>query len=123
MKMAAAHGGGGAAMALQSQLYPNGPHWTPGTWHQQHHLHTARSLDRALEEAVCSGMLSLSGRKLRDFPGSSYDLTDTTQAGILIYDSSPSVKCFRQMGKIGQSTTPYTVLREDVGQHEVNTGY
>ncbi|XP_039622425.1 leucine-rich repeat and calponin homology domain-containing protein 2 isoform X1 [Polypterus senegalus] len=82
MKMAAAHGGGGAAMALQSQLYPNGPHWTPGTWHQQHHLHTARSLDRALEEAVCSGMLSLSGRKLRDFPGSSYDLTDTTQADL-----------------------------------------
>lgn len=40
-----------------------------------------RSLDRALEEAGNSGILSLSGRKLREFPGSGYDLTDTTQAG------------------------------------------
>ncbi|XP_006759282.1 PREDICTED: leucine-rich repeat and calponin homology domain-containing protein 2 [Myotis davidii] len=41
-----------------------------------------RSLDRALEEAGSSGILSLSGRKLRDFPGSGYDLTDTTQADL-----------------------------------------
>ncbi|ELK33667.1 Leucine-rich repeat and calponin like proteiny domain-containing protein 2, partial [Myotis davidii] len=38
--------------------------------------------DRALEEAGSSGILSLSGRKLRDFPGSGYDLTDTTQADL-----------------------------------------
>uniref|UniRef100_A0A3Q0RSW8 Leucine rich repeats and calponin homology domain containing 2 n=1 Tax=Amphilophus citrinellus TaxID=61819 RepID=A0A3Q0RSW8_AMPCI len=57
--------------------YPSGPHWSPG--HQQQH-HTARSLDRALEDAVCSGILNLSGRKLREYPGMSYDLTDTTQA-------------------------------------------
>uniref|UniRef100_A0A8C9L3K8 Uncharacterized protein n=1 Tax=Pavo cristatus TaxID=9049 RepID=A0A8C9L3K8_PAVCR len=43
--------------------------------------HTVRSLDRALEEAGSSGILCLSGRKLRDFPGSGYDLSDTTQAG------------------------------------------
>ncbi|MGH0151074.1 UNVERIFIED_CONTAM: hypothetical protein FKN15_027344 [Acipenser sinensis] len=80
--MAASHGGGGAATALQSHKYPTGPQWNPGTFHPQHHLHTARSLDRALEEAVCSGMLSISGRKLKDFPGMSYDLTDTTQAAL-----------------------------------------
>ncbi|XP_006632703.2 leucine-rich repeat and calponin homology domain-containing protein 2 isoform X2 [Lepisosteus oculatus] len=82
MKMAASQGGGGAVTALQSHHYPNGPHWNPGLLHHQHHLHTARSLDRALEDAVCSGMLNLSGRKLRDFPGMSYDLTDTTQADL-----------------------------------------
>ncbi|XP_033876480.3 leucine-rich repeat and calponin homology domain-containing protein 2-like isoform X3 [Acipenser ruthenus] len=82
MKMAASHGGGGAATALQSHNYPTGPHWNPGTFHPQYHLHTARSLDRALEEAVCSGMLSISGRKLKDFPGMSYDLTDTTRADL-----------------------------------------
>ncbi|MBN3295314.1 leucine-rich repeat and calponin homology domain-containing protein 2 isoform X2 [Amia ocellicauda] len=80
--MAASQGGGGAVTALQSHHYPNGPHWGPGILHHQHHLHTARSLDRALDDAVCSGMLNLSGRKLRDFPGLSYDLTDTTQADL-----------------------------------------
>ncbi|XP_075043312.1 leucine-rich repeat and calponin homology domain-containing protein 2 isoform X4 [Mixophyes fleayi] len=58
--------------------FPIGPHWSTGTLHQ----HTVRSLDRALEEAVSSGILNLSGRKLRDFPGSGYDLTDTTQADL-----------------------------------------
>ncbi|XP_041428723.1 leucine-rich repeat and calponin homology domain-containing protein 2 isoform X3 [Xenopus laevis] len=58
--------------------FPNGPHWSTGTIYQ----HTARSLDRALEEAVNMGILSLSGRKLRDFPGTGYDLTDTTQADL-----------------------------------------
>ncbi|KAG9478349.1 hypothetical protein GDO78_013381 [Eleutherodactylus coqui] len=58
--------------------FPNGPHWSTGTLHQ----HTVRSLDRALEEAVTSGILNLSGRKLREFPGSGYDLTDTTQADL-----------------------------------------
>ncbi|XP_073399559.1 leucine-rich repeat and calponin homology domain-containing protein 2 isoform X3 [Dendrobates tinctorius] len=58
--------------------FPNGPHWSTGTLHQ----HTVRSLDRALEEAGTSGILNLSGRKLRDFPGTGYDLTDTTQADL-----------------------------------------
>ncbi|KAG7464544.1 hypothetical protein MATL_G00166750 [Megalops atlanticus] len=82
MKMAANQGGGGAVTALQSQHYPSGPHWSPGVPLHQHQLHTARSLDRALEDAACSGMLNLSGRKLRDYPGASYDLTDTTQADL-----------------------------------------
>ncbi|XP_061092128.1 leucine-rich repeat and calponin homology domain-containing protein 2-like [Conger conger] len=82
MKMAASQGGGGAVSALHGHHYPSGPHWNPGILQHQHHLHTARSLDRALEDAVCSGILNLSGRKLRDYPGLSYDLTDTTQADL-----------------------------------------
>ncbi|XP_075427050.1 DISP complex protein LRCH3 isoform X3 [Ascaphus truei] len=44
----------------------------------------SRSLERALEEAAVTGALSLSGRKLRDFPRSAarQDLTDTTQADL-----------------------------------------
>ncbi|XP_075394274.1 leucine-rich repeat and calponin homology domain-containing protein 2 isoform X2 [Tenrec ecaudatus] len=91
---AAAGGGGGAGggsgggrtlavpipvPTLFGQPFPNGPQWNPGSLQPQH---TVRSLDRALEEAGNSGILSLSGRKLRDFPGSGYDLTDTTQADL-----------------------------------------
>ncbi|DAA13021.1 TPA: leucine-rich repeats and calponin homology (CH) domain containing 2 [Bos taurus] len=79
-------GGGGGTMVvpipvptLFGQPFPNGPQWNPGSLQPQH---TVRSLDRALEEAGNSGILSLSGRKLRDFPGSGYDLTDTTQADL-----------------------------------------
>ncbi|XP_051950373.1 leucine-rich repeat and calponin homology domain-containing protein 2-like [Xyrauchen texanus] len=85
MKMAASQGGVGPAAALQSQHYFNVVHWNPGVLQQQqqqHPLHTARSLERALEDAVCSGMLNISGRKLREFPGLNYDLTDTTQADL-----------------------------------------
>uniref|UniRef100_A0A8C2HX13 Leucine-rich repeats and calponin homology (CH) domain containing 2 n=1 Tax=Cyprinus carpio TaxID=7962 RepID=A0A8C2HX13_CYPCA len=83
MKMAASQGAVGPAVALQSHHYPNVAHWNPGVMHQQQHpLHTARSLERALEDAVCSGMLNISGRKLRDYPGLNYDLTDTTQADL-----------------------------------------
>ncbi|XP_061106488.1 leucine-rich repeat and calponin homology domain-containing protein 2-like isoform X1 [Conger conger] len=82
MKMAASQGGGGAITGLHSHHYPNGPHWNPGILQHQNHLHKARSLDRALEDAVCSGILNLSGRKLRDYPGMSYDLTDTTHADL-----------------------------------------
>ncbi|XP_026105188.1 leucine-rich repeat and calponin homology domain-containing protein 2-like isoform X2 [Carassius auratus] len=83
MKMAANQGAVGPAVALQSQHYPNVAHWNPGVMQQQQHpLHTARSLERALEDAVCSGMLNISGRKLRDYPGLNYDLTDTTQADL-----------------------------------------
>ncbi|KAJ4930036.1 hypothetical protein JOQ06_019052 [Pogonophryne albipinna] len=82
--MASSQGGVGAVTALQSHHYSSGPPWTPGFsqyQHQQQH-HTARSLDRALEDAVCSGILNLSGRKLREYPGMSQDLTDTTQADL-----------------------------------------
>ncbi|KAI4904194.1 hypothetical protein NFI96_010838 [Prochilodus magdalenae] len=79
-KMAASQGGAGAVAALQGQPYPSVPQWNPGVLQHQQPLHTARSLERALEDAVCSGILNISGRKLRDYPGLSYDLTDTTQA-------------------------------------------
>ncbi|XP_038601193.1 DISP complex protein LRCH3 [Tachyglossus aculeatus] len=48
----------------------------PGSW--------SRSLERALEEAAGTGALSLSGRKLRDFPrgAANHDLTDTTRADL-----------------------------------------
>ncbi|XP_072600676.1 leucine-rich repeat and calponin homology domain-containing protein 2 isoform X4 [Vulpes vulpes] len=79
-------GGGGGTLVvpipvptLFGQPFPNGPQWNPASLQPQH---TVRSLDRALEEAGNSGILSLSGRKLRDFPGSGYDLTDTTQADL-----------------------------------------
>lgn len=80
--MASSQGGVGAVTALQSHHYPTGPHWSPGITPFQQQHHTARSLDRALEDAVCSGILNLSGRKLREYPGMSYDLTDTTQADL-----------------------------------------
>ncbi|XP_048884437.1 leucine-rich repeat and calponin homology domain-containing protein 2-like [Brienomyrus brachyistius] len=85
MKMAASQGGGEAASALHAHLYCSGPQWNPGVLphqQQQQHGHSARSLDRALEDAVCSGALNLSGRKLREYPRMSYDLTDTTQADL-----------------------------------------
>ncbi|XP_058147707.1 leucine-rich repeat and calponin homology domain-containing protein 2 isoform X2 [Dasypus novemcinctus] len=78
-------GGGGTlvvpipVLTLFGQPFSNGPQWNPGSLQPQH---TVRSLDRALEEAGNSGILCLSGRKLRDFPGSAYDLTDTTQADL-----------------------------------------
>ncbi|XP_061607674.1 leucine-rich repeat and calponin homology domain-containing protein 2 isoform X2 [Phyllopteryx taeniolatus] len=90
--MASSQGGVGAVTALQNHHhFPSAPQWSPGNsqyqqqYHQQHQQqqhHTARSLERALEDAVCSGILNLSGRKLREYPGVSYDLTDTTQADL-----------------------------------------
>ncbi|XP_041707173.2 leucine-rich repeat and calponin homology domain-containing protein 2 isoform X2 [Coregonus clupeaformis] len=80
--MASSQGGVGAVTALPNHHLSNGPHWNPVINQHQHHLHTTRSLDRALEDSVCSGTLNLSGRKLRDYPGLSYDLTDTTQADL-----------------------------------------
>lgn len=43
-----------------------------------------RALDRALDEAVATGCLNLSGRKLKEFPTSAanHDLSDTTRAGM-----------------------------------------
>ncbi|XP_060226239.1 DISP complex protein LRCH3 isoform X5 [Meriones unguiculatus] len=53
-----------------------GPGPSPGSW--------SRSVDRALEEAAVTGALSLSGRKLREFPrgAANHDLTDTTRADL-----------------------------------------
>uniref|UniRef100_A0A8C6R969 Leucine-rich repeats and calponin homology (CH) domain containing 3 n=1 Tax=Nannospalax galili TaxID=1026970 RepID=A0A8C6R969_NANGA len=53
-----------------------GPGSGPGSW--------SRSVDRALEEAAVTGVLSLSGRKLREFPrgAANHDLTDTTRADL-----------------------------------------
>ncbi|XP_039706760.1 DISP complex protein LRCH3 isoform X9 [Pteropus medius] len=53
-----------------------GPGTGPVSW--------SRSLDRALEEAAVTGVLSLSGRKLREFPraAANHDLTDTTRADL-----------------------------------------
>ncbi|XP_048718983.1 leucine-rich repeat and calponin homology domain-containing protein 2 isoform X8 [Caretta caretta] len=75
-------GGGGGGLGLPAHLtlsYPAGPAWGAAPLPQPH---TGRSLDRALEEAAGSGILCLSGRKLRDFPGGGYDLSDTTQADL-----------------------------------------
>ncbi|XP_051486692.1 leucine-rich repeat and calponin homology domain-containing protein 2 isoform X4 [Apus apus] len=74
------HGAGGLGIPAHLTLsFSAGPHWGAATLPQSH---TVRSLDRALEEAGSSGILCLSGRKLRDFPGSGYDLSDTTQADL-----------------------------------------
>lgn len=83
-KMATSQGGSAASaglQVLQVQACPGVPHWPPAGPPLQQPLHTARSLERALDDAVCSGILNISGRKLRDYPGLSFDLTDTTQAG------------------------------------------
>ncbi|XP_032553374.1 DISP complex protein LRCH3 isoform X12 [Chiroxiphia lanceolata] len=67
---------GGCAGIPAACPAPPGPS-APGSW--------SRSLDRALEEAAASGALSLSGRKLRDYPRASaanHDLSDTTQADL-----------------------------------------
>ncbi|XP_052542855.1 DISP complex protein LRCH3 isoform X2 [Tympanuchus pallidicinctus] len=75
----AAPEGGSTAMPMGSAATcppPAGPAG-PGSW--------SRSLDRALEEAAASGTLSLSGRKLRDYPRASaanHDLSDTTRADL-----------------------------------------
>ncbi|KAK3527547.1 hypothetical protein QTP86_026650 [Hemibagrus guttatus] len=81
--MAASQGGAAAAAVLQGHHYPAGPHWSAnGAPPQPQPPHTARSLDRALDDAASSGVLNISGRKLRDYPGLSYDLTDTTHADL-----------------------------------------
>ncbi|XP_014120846.2 leucine-rich repeat and calponin homology domain-containing protein 2-like [Zonotrichia leucophrys gambelii] len=75
-----AAGSGAAGLGIPAHLtlsFSSGPHWGAAALPQSH---TVRSLERALEEAGSSGILCLSGRKLRDFPGSGCDLSDTTQA-------------------------------------------
>ncbi|RMB98352.1 hypothetical protein DUI87_25258 [Hirundo rustica rustica] len=75
-------GSGAAGLGIPAHLtlsFSSGPHWGAAALPQSH---TVRSLERALEEAGSSGILCLSGRKLRDFPGSGCDLSDTTQADL-----------------------------------------
>ncbi|NWI19979.1 LRCH3 protein, partial [Crypturellus soui] len=76
--LAAPEGGSAAMPAGSAAACPPAPGPSgPGSW--------SRSLDRALEEAAASGTLSLSGRKLRDYPRASaanHDLSDTTQADL-----------------------------------------
>ncbi|XP_041341032.1 leucine-rich repeat and calponin homology domain-containing protein 2 isoform X3 [Pyrgilauda ruficollis] len=77
-----AAGSGAAGLGIPAHLtlsFSSGPHWGAAALPQSH---TVRSLERALEEAGSSGILCLSGRKLRDFPGSGCDLSDTTQADL-----------------------------------------
>ncbi|XP_069723542.1 leucine-rich repeat and calponin homology domain-containing protein 2 isoform X4 [Phaenicophaeus curvirostris] len=77
------NGNGAGGLGIPGHLtlsFSAGPHWGAAATLSQ--PHTVRSLDRALEEAGSSGILCLSGRKLRDFPGSGYDLSDTTQADL-----------------------------------------
>ncbi|KAM6259933.1 DISP complex protein LRCH3 isoform 7-T7 [Spheniscus humboldti] len=76
--LAAPEGGSAVMPAGNTAACPPPPAPSgPGSW--------SRSLDRALEEAAASGTLSLSGRKLRDYPRASaanHDLSDTTQADL-----------------------------------------
>ncbi|KAM6122210.1 DISP complex protein LRCH3 isoform 1-T1 [Pterocles gutturalis] len=76
--LAAPEGGSAVMPAGNAAVCPPPPGPSgPGSW--------SRSLDRALEEAAASGTLSLSGRKLRDYPRASaanHDLSDTTQADL-----------------------------------------
>ncbi|XP_053811360.1 leucine-rich repeat and calponin homology domain-containing protein 2 isoform X9 [Vidua chalybeata] len=77
-----AAGSGVAGLGIPAHLtlsFSSGPHWGAAALPQSH---TVRSLERALEEAGSSGILCLSGRKLRDFPSSGCDLSDTTQADL-----------------------------------------
>ncbi|XP_028570864.2 leucine-rich repeat and calponin homology domain-containing protein 2 isoform X2 [Podarcis muralis] len=75
----ASGGGGGGASSSASSSSSSSPAPPSG-----------RSLEKALEEAGSSGILCLSGRKLREFPQASgaapgaaaYDLSDTTQADL-----------------------------------------
>ncbi|XP_071298645.1 leucine-rich repeat and calponin homology domain-containing protein 2-like [Agelaius tricolor] len=87
-----AAGSGAAGLGIPAHLtlsFSSGPHWGAAALPQSH---TVRSLERALEEAGSSGILCLSGRKLRDFPGSGCDLSDTTQAGNTVSLGEPAKK-------------------------------
>uniref|UniRef100_A0A671LSE6 Leucine-rich repeat and calponin homology domain-containing protein 3-like n=1 Tax=Sinocyclocheilus anshuiensis TaxID=1608454 RepID=A0A671LSE6_9TELE len=68
------HPAGAAAAGTTPHGLSNAP--GPASWN--------RSLDRALDEAAATGTLTLSGRKLKEFPRSAagHDLTDTTRADL-----------------------------------------
>uniref|UniRef100_A0A8C9W6D0 Leucine rich repeats and calponin homology domain containing 2 n=1 Tax=Scleropages formosus TaxID=113540 RepID=A0A8C9W6D0_SCLFO len=81
--MAASQGAGEPpSAALHVHFCTGGPQWEAVGPQLQHQPNTARSLERALEDAACSGTLNLSGRKLREYPRSSHDLADTTRADL-----------------------------------------
>ncbi|XP_059800435.1 DISP complex protein LRCH3 isoform X5 [Hypanus sabinus] len=78
-QLGVASGGGGGGL--------NGFDGGGGTGHNgptSGQLPWNRSLERALEEAAATGVLNLSGRKLKEFPRSAVnqDLTDTTQSDL-----------------------------------------
>ncbi|XP_062901688.1 DISP complex protein LRCH3-like isoform X5 [Mobula hypostoma] len=78
-QLGTASGGGGGGL--------NGFDGGGGTGHNgpaSGHPPWNRSLERALEEAAATGVLNLSGRKLKEFPRSAVnqDLTDTTQSDL-----------------------------------------
>ncbi|XP_072897382.1 DISP complex protein LRCH3-like isoform X2 [Hemitrygon akajei] len=78
-QLGVASGGGGGGL--------NGFDGGGGTGHNgpaSGHLPWNRSLERALEEAAATGVLNLSGRKLKEFPrcAVNQDLTDTTQSDL-----------------------------------------
>ncbi|KAK5860590.1 hypothetical protein PBY51_022054 [Eleginops maclovinus] len=64
-------------------------------------LPPSRGLERALEEAEASGSLSLSARKLKEFPrtANNHDLADTVEAGtaaLMRYNRGETVVLGRQ---------------------------
>ncbi|XP_054985729.1 DISP complex protein LRCH3 isoform X4 [Sorex araneus] len=83
-EMAAAAGGTGGAGPGPSEGALSGVSCGPASGAAPGPASWSRALDRALEEAALSGVLSLSGRKLREFPrgAASHDLTDTTRADL-----------------------------------------
>ncbi|XP_015482202.1 leucine-rich repeat and calponin homology domain-containing protein 2 isoform X2 [Parus major] len=107
-----APGSGAAGLGIPAHLtlsFSSGPHWGAAALPQSH---TVRSLERALEEAGSSGILCLSGRKLRDFPGSGCDLSDTTQAGHLMhgYRESPPLGALSAWGSLPRNTLKLSQL-------------
>ncbi|XP_029458744.1 leucine-rich repeat and calponin homology domain-containing protein 1 isoform X2 [Rhinatrema bivittatum] len=74
-----------AALLLQQQQQQyQQHHGTSGGTHFSLNQPLSRGLERALEEAASSGLLSLCGRKLKEFPRTSvsHDLSDTVQADL-----------------------------------------
>ncbi|KAL6485293.1 hypothetical protein MHYP_G00073380 [Metynnis hypsauchen] len=75
----------GAEPLRHSQLAPAAPQPSLLALGSSPNVPLNRGLERALEEAASSGFLTLSARKLKEFPrtASNYDLTDTVDAGDL----------------------------------------
>ncbi|XP_043927973.1 leucine-rich repeat and calponin homology domain-containing protein 1 [Protopterus annectens] len=77
-------------MATLAMDYQSQPQLASTTAHTPHSLNYSlnvplnRGLERALEEGANSGVLNLSGRKLKDFPrfAFNYDLSDTVEADL-----------------------------------------
>ncbi|KAJ8379182.1 hypothetical protein AAFF_G00230940, partial [Aldrovandia affinis] len=74
----------GADSRPHSQLASGSAQSTSGSSSSHNNMPLSRGLQRALEEAANSGMLNLSGRKLKEFPRSAlnHDLSDTVEADL-----------------------------------------